>query len=514
VIRFSASLVVVGVGLLVAGSVTSRLLLIYIAIGVSAVALLFLIIGAIVNRAELLGREPDSTASGETERDGYAGERDEAPEPATTAVGAGASAGRGSVREHTESPGYGAASTPPDRSRGAVFDDPLSFSDGRRRNRDVPGHDPFPGDEARPSEPQRRTGRPFTDPTPTRMDLSAAAVREAGRQEQERSERDRSERNQPDGNRPGRARPERQPADQPFVDPSPTRLDWAGGLREAEQQERARQEQERRDRDRPERDRAERGQPDQPFIDPSPTRLDWAADLRQGDTRGRATAPARLPGERETAHTSQPADTQPAATQPTPTQPAQAQPAAARPDKLLVSRPDPSDTPSPGSKPDTDQPVGHDAGSTKLPGEQVTSSPAAANLAAASPAAPGPAATSPAGSLAANAASTTESTERPVEVSATREQKIQAPAAAADPPESQAKTGDSKDGSGPGPADSAGSDQDVTVVPGVPRYHRTDCILIRFMGEGDLQRMTVERAQEAGCTPCRACQPDDDEEDD
>ena len=88
-IRFSASLVVVGIGLLVAGSVTSRLPLIYIAIGVSAVALLFLIIGAIVNRAELLGREPESavgdqTERGQTERDEYAGELDQAPEPATT----------------------------------------------------------------------------------------------------------------------------------------------------------------------------------------------------------------------------------------------------------------------------------------------------------------------------------------------------------------------------------------------------------------------------------------------
>jgi hypothetical protein len=47
----------------------------------------------------------------------------------------------------------------------------------------------------------------------------------------------------------------------------------------------------------------------------------------------------------------------------------------------------------------------------------------------------------------------------------------------------------------------------------VPRYHRGDCILIRFMGDSDLQRMSVERAQEAGCTPCRACQPDGEEED-
>jgi len=47
----------------------------------------------------------------------------------------------------------------------------------------------------------------------------------------------------------------------------------------------------------------------------------------------------------------------------------------------------------------------------------------------------------------------------------------------------------------------------VTVVPGVPRYHLEDCILIRFMADGDLQKMTVQQATEAGCTPCRACQP-------
>ena len=51
------------------------------------------------------------------------------------------------------------------------------------------------------------------------------------------------------------------------------------------------------------------------------------------------------------------------------------------------------------------------------------------------------------------------------------------------------------------------------MVPGVPRFHRSDCILIRFMGEGDLQRMPVERAKEAGCTPCRACQPEGEEDD-
>jgi hypothetical protein len=49
----------------------------------------------------------------------------------------------------------------------------------------------------------------------------------------------------------------------------------------------------------------------------------------------------------------------------------------------------------------------------------------------------------------------------------------------------------------------------VTVVPGVPRYHEENCILIRFMADGNVQRMTVPEAEKAGCTPCRACQSED-----
>jgi len=49
---------------------------------------------------------------------------------------------------------------------------------------------------------------------------------------------------------------------------------------------------------------------------------------------------------------------------------------------------------------------------------------------------------------------------------------------------------------------------EVTVVPGVPRYHNAQCILIRFMGENDLEKMTLGVARQAGCTPCRACLPD------
>jgi hypothetical protein len=49
---------------------------------------------------------------------------------------------------------------------------------------------------------------------------------------------------------------------------------------------------------------------------------------------------------------------------------------------------------------------------------------------------------------------------------------------------------------------------DVTVVPGVARYHRSECILIRFLGAGDLEIMSRQEAEEATFVPCRACQPD------
>ncbi len=53
-------------------------------------------------------------------------------------------------------------------------------------------------------------------------------------------------------------------------------------------------------------------------------------------------------------------------------------------------------------------------------------------------------------------------------------------------------------------------DGEVAVVPGVARYHRRRCILIRFMGDTDLDILSREEAEDAGCVACRACQPDED----
>ena len=92
-IRFSAFLVVVAVGILVAGGITSRLLLVYIAIALSAVALLFLLIGAFLDRDEL--RAPaeaalagaDERADERTER--RASDRARADEAGVAAAAAG-----------------------------------------------------------------------------------------------------------------------------------------------------------------------------------------------------------------------------------------------------------------------------------------------------------------------------------------------------------------------------------------------------------------------------------------
>jgi hypothetical protein len=51
---------------------------------------------------------------------------------------------------------------------------------------------------------------------------------------------------------------------------------------------------------------------------------------------------------------------------------------------------------------------------------------------------------------------------------------------------------------------------EVTVVPGITRYHRAGCILIRFLGAEDLETMTKQAAEEAGCVPCKACRPEQD----
>jgi hypothetical protein len=88
---------------------------------------------------------------------------------------------------------------------------------------------------------------------------------------------------------------------------------------------------------------------------------------------------------------------------------------------------------------------------------------------------------------------------------------VTATASASDPAASETKQAkQDKQDQPAGEAEPAGPDpsMEVTVVPGVPRYHDARCILIRFMGDSDLDKMTLTAARQAGCTPCRACLPD------
>ena len=76
-----------------------------------------------------------------------------------------------------------------------------------------------------------------------------------------------------------------------------------------------------------------------------------------------------------------------------------------------------------------------------------------------------------------------------------------------------ADAGSADAGSGENTGQGAGDggaplDGQVTIVPGVARYHRRGCILIRFLSDGDLETMTRREAEATGSVPCKACQPD------
>lgn len=128
----------------------------------------------------------------------------------------------------------------------------------------------------------------------------------------------------------------------------------------------------------------------------------------------------------------------------------------------------------------------------------------------------GPAVASPAGEAPGTAAGTGEAS--PVSpAAAAQEASPVSPAARADGNDRGSSTDEVAGGGLPAPASSAGTAAagtkdiargQVTVVPGIARYHRSGCTLIRFLGTDDLESMTKEAAEAGGCVPCRACQPD------
>ena len=117
-IRFSAGLVVVAIGVLIGGVATSKLLLVYIAIGLSVAALIALAIGVVLKREELFGeqrvpRRPLPQVLGIQPNETVDPHPARVPAVASAATGeAGARGAVGSARDHAaqspfDQPAYG-----------------------------------------------------------------------------------------------------------------------------------------------------------------------------------------------------------------------------------------------------------------------------------------------------------------------------------------------------------------------------------------------------------------------
>lgn len=431
-IRFSAALVAVAIGVLIGGIATSRLLLVYIAIVVSAVALLALAIGVVVKRKELFGEGQGLVPAGAGAApvlSARTGENLEQPGPVASvpppAPFEGPAAGYGSP---FGGPAFGGAvqaappvtATPPPSAANPSA--PHQAPDGQGRDRVA---DPAPSWEARPARDQWSSAplpaSTTAEPAPDWMPSGRAA-------------------SDPVGQAPPTApSPAVSPAPAPPTAPSPIPpLSWGPSS-----------------------------------AGPEPASPNWFA-------------PRARPAEAAPAATEAPADPAPAD---------EGDDWPARYSWLDDEADDgPGETGQGGAL--ADQAVGVDVGDhspPKVGQPEPSATPASATLASATPSA----------ETAVPGAVDAGSEPVPGEPGPGDAKPVPANPESAEPEAEPA-------GSEPPPADAqdpAPGDDLVAVLRGVPRYHQPDCILIRFMPEGDVQRLPAAQAKADGCTPCAACQP-------
>lgn len=506
-IRFSAVLVAAAVGVLVGGIVSSRLLLVYVAIGLSAAALVALSIGVVLKRAELFGDQPLSDAGtnpslpnvpvvspepplpagaaiplyGQPPRDaGGPGDRpgDRVPAPAFGGPGApGAPApGRGQ-------PAFGQAPPPP-REVAATREIPIREPAAR----DWPSR-PAPGWNAPPAEPPARetpgrtaaaretpardTGR--NAPTRDAAAWSAPARAVPGRDTPTWEAPARDATRWDTSSRPSPFAPPRQQSPPPAAQPGPSRSDspWTSPAQPAAASAPAPEARAEPASGGPPAEPAGSGQ--RPF---TPSWFDRPAPPRPSTEHEPAAADAGF-GDRATPEP-----------EPTPT------PDASRTAETAPEADKAPDGDAPAEA-DTPEAAGTEPEAETTPHREVTPKADAASSAETTPAKTGEL--------------DDGSSER---VSTTKDHdEVDVPAtpgvAGAGTSEASESAGTAADDGDQPPADSDADEQrQVAVVPGVPRYHEENCILIRFMGDDDLQQMSVREATDAGCTPCRACQPD------
>jgi hypothetical protein len=408
VIRFSAALVAVAIGVLIGGIATSKLLLVYIAIVVSAVALLALAIGVVVKREELFGEGQGlvpADAGAAPVLPARTGESPNQSKPVASvppsAPFQGPAAGYGSPFDGTA---FGRASfdsavqaAPPVTAAPPSVASPAA-PHGQGRDR---GADPVPPWEARPARGQWSSsplpGSAAASTVPDWMPGGRAASAPVGQAPATAPSPAMTP--QPSG-------PLSAPVGQaPATAPSPTMSPQSSGASGA---------------------------------GPGPAAPAWfAPQARPADAAPSAAEAPAEPADEEDgwpARSSRPDDEAGESPDETGRSGAPADQAA----EAGTAVPAPEDTgtePGPGEP--EPEPAGPDTASAELPAESVDSEPPSADA-----------------------------------------------------------------GEDPVPGDDL-----VAVLRGVPRYHQPDCVLIRFLPEGDVQRLPAAQAQADGCTPCAACQP-------
>lgn len=609
-IRFSAVLVAVAVGILVGGIATSKLLLVYVAIGLSAAALVALAIGVVLKRAELFGEAGSSpapaAAGASTEEPRLPGQnqvpqngRVDSPGAPLPAAGSAASPPgqfqreAGGSRDQAAaqggqgapgfgSPGYGQPA--PGRPQPQPQSQPQpAFGQASFTPVAAPGKEAQPGHETPAREPAAR-GDWTTRNVPAQETPATPAWGAPGRDKAapwDAPAREAAAWNAPAWDAPpreaptwqppqplGTARPEASPdapppdAPPPAVPPerpghpgrdsrsagpfrsgdlwgppapaAPLSPEFTSGSAAPPAPPRA---------DRPSRSYAETfGSPPPapaPAAPPSwfdrPARLRRDAEEERSAVRDAGSGDQPAPARAAAAGTDTTREA-PSAPEPEraskPTRDAEASPKPGgtadegRPPKDDPP-PKPDATPKTGAPADAAAPPGPDA---TLEADQATDAEATSKAGAAPTAAPrdetqetgrskatfqvdstgsteasaaeSGTSTTPAAAATREASSGSADAE-PDERSGTAKPEPAAASAKAEP--ANAEPADDETAA----ADTARQQRQVTVVPGVPRYHTDDCILIRFMEDDDVQQMSLMAATEAGCTPCGACQPDD-----
>jgi hypothetical protein len=459
VIRFSAGLVVVAIGVLIGGVATSKLSLVYVAIAVSAVALVALAIGVALKRDELFGGGPESAAAGAGADSGMpvgrsvgAGDvrgnggrvredleqiRPSVPGPATAAFAAAAAASAPVAAPTVAAP---TVTTPPvGRPTGGPAADNSPFGNPPLANRRTafgqasahegdPAADwqkrapqpPWPsGDQVRPMWTPKEQTPAAAPPTVPQSGTASVPPRAWGNADQSPA---------PTTRAAGTVAPSWfDRLNQPVADPvAPTGTDPANaGPEKAEPQKAG---------DSSTTSASAADVTADTDDDDWPTRYSWLED-DETDEAAEAAKPAETGGVTDVADVAETV----------PDEATAAEPAVAEPDS-----PDPE-------SPDADA-VDHVATADDV-------------------------------DTAADPADETDETDGPGETLAV--------------------DAAHEDGNADEPSAARRSDSKlVTVIPGVPRYHDPDCILIRFMGEDDIARKSIPEAKAANCTPCAACQPE------